>query len=218
MSKHNKTNKDINIIYLGIYKWDSEKPIRISQIFNSSLFSIFTKSSISDLCSSITRYLVKSSPPGTQKNIICTEEMNYAYFTNNHTIFINTNQHGICYTILATKEYPDRLLLNLVSDADKEIEKSLSDNIIKCTHGDINIRLNDIEELIIFNKLLNNDKISQIDNDLDDIKNIMVENISSILETGEKLGTLIDKSEELEITSRRFVDDSKKLNSCCLIL
>ena len=218
MSTNSKDTKNAEkyMTSFGIYKWQSEKPIRILQIFNSYNFSIFTRSSVSNLCSSMTRYLVKSSPPGTQKNIICTEQMDYSYFTNNHKIFINTNEKGISYVLLTTANYPNRLLLSIIMDTEKELQKY--NDIINCTHSDLDIKLHTIEESITKNSLLNNDKISQIQDNLHDTKEIMVENISNILKNGEKLETLIDKSEELENLARNFNRGSAKLNSCCFIL
>ena len=46
---------------------------------------------------------------------------------------------------------------------------------------------------------------------LDDVKNVMVQNIEMVLERGEKLELLVDKSEQLQLDSFRFQKSSKKL-------
>lgn len=194
-------NQKENIQYIGIYKWDIENPTRISEIFNTFNFSIFIRSSVNQLCSSITRYLVKSCPPNTRKNIICTEKLDYSYFTNNHKIFINTNNNNISCAIITLNDFPNQSLLNITNNIE---------NIINSTKDNINIKLDDI--------LINNDKISSINENLSEIKDIMVENISNMLSKGEKLDTLIDKAEQLEMNSMKFHHGSKSLNSCCLIL
>ena len=61
-------------------------------------------------------------------------------------------------------------------------------------------------------------KCDQIQNQLDDTKYIMVNNISLILRRGEKIEDLLIKSQHLEDNSRNFIIKTKKLNSCCIIL
>lgn len=60
-----------------------------------------------------------------------------------------------------------------------------------------------------------NDTICKIQNDLDDIKDIMHQNIDQILKNGETLDSLMDKSQDLSATSKQFYTQAKKANSCC---
>lgn len=62
------------------------------------------------------------------------------------------------------------------------------------------------------------EKINDIHKTINITKNIMIDNISKILENGEKIEDLLEKSIELEKTSRKFVINTKELNSCCVIL
>lgn len=55
------------------------------------------------------------------------------------------------------------------------------------------------------------DQFSSVQKKLDDVKNVMVQNIEMVLERGEKLELLVDKSEQLQLDSFKFQKSSKKL-------
>jgi vesicle-associated membrane protein 7 len=57
----------------------------------------------------------------------------------------------------------------------------------------------------------NADSFTQINDKLDDVKNVMVQNIESVLERGEKLELLVDKSERLQQQSFQFAKSANKL-------
>jgi vesicle-associated membrane protein 7 len=57
------------------------------------------------------------------------------------------------------------------------------------------------------------DEISRINNKLDLTKTVMVENIEKILERGEKLELLVDKTDQLQQQAFKFEKSSKQLKS-----
>ena len=57
------------------------------------------------------------------------------------------------------------------------------------------------------------DTFAQVNHKLDDVKNVMVANIESILERGEKLELLVDKTEQLQQSSFQFMRSSRKLKN-----
>ena len=59
------------------------------------------------------------------------------------------------------------------------------------------------------------DKLTKIQKDLDDIKDIMHKNIDEVLKRGENLDSLMDKSNDLSATSVQFFKKAKKNNACC---
>ncbi|XWV25888.1 synaptobrevin YKT6 [Tupanvirus soda lake] len=61
-------------------------------------------------------------------------------------------------------------------------------------------------------------KCRQIQNELDDIKYILVENIDSLLKRGEKMDDLVSRTQYLSNESKKFYDKTKKLNRCCVII
>lgn len=55
------------------------------------------------------------------------------------------------------------------------------------------------------------DQFAQIHHKLDDVKNVMVQNIEMVLERGEKLELLVDKTDQLNATAFTFEKSSRKL-------
>ena len=55
------------------------------------------------------------------------------------------------------------------------------------------------------------DSFAQVNSKLDDVKNIMVQNIEMIMERGEKLELLVDKTDKLQSQAFKFERSSKQL-------
>ena len=62
------------------------------------------------------------------------------------------------------------------------------------------------------------DKIEQINEQLAQTKEILIDNIDKILDRGEHIDVLLQKSETLSMDSKEFAIRAKKLNSCCVLL
>ena len=59
----------------------------------------------------------------------------------------------------------------------------------------------------------NVDGLSAVKNQIEDVKNVMVENIEKVLERGEKIELLVDKTDRLNQQAFQFVSNSKKLRT-----
>jgi vesicle-associated membrane protein 7 len=57
------------------------------------------------------------------------------------------------------------------------------------------------------------DKLAKIKGEVEQVKGIMVENIERVLERGEQIDLLVDKSENLDVNARLFKKSSTKLRS-----
>ena len=55
------------------------------------------------------------------------------------------------------------------------------------------------------------DTFAEVNSKLDDVKNIMVQNIEMVLERGEKLELLVDKTEKLQAQAFKFQSSSRQL-------
>ncbi|XP_019170653.1 PREDICTED: VAMP-like protein YKT61 isoform X3 [Ipomoea nil] len=62
------------------------------------------------------------------------------------------------------------------------------------------------------------DKLLKIQRELDETKIILHKTIDSVLERGEKLDSLVEKSSDLSAASQMFYKQAKKTNQCCTIL
>jgi len=62
------------------------------------------------------------------------------------------------------------------------------------------------------------DKILKLDRQLEETKDILYKTIDAVLQRGEKLDDLVDKSAALSQQSKMFYKQAKKTNSCCVIM
>lgn len=62
------------------------------------------------------------------------------------------------------------------------------------------------------------DKLTKIQRDLDETKITLHRTIESMLERGEKLDNLVEKSSDLSMASQMFYKQARKTNSCCKMM
>ncbi len=62
----------------------------------------------------------------------------------------------------------------------------------------------------------NADQFASVGNKIEDVKNIMVDNIEKVLERGEKIELLVDKSEQLQQQAFKFHTSSKQLKNAMI--
>jgi synaptobrevin family protein YKT6 len=61
----------------------------------------------------------------------------------------------------------------------------------------------------------NADKLVKVQNELDETKVVLHKTIDSVLERGEKLDNLVDKSSDLSMASQMFYKQARRHNQCC---
>ena len=114
-------------------------------------------------------------------------------------IYIYTHNNRI-YIVLADEEYPKIAILEFI----QELIINEQDAFEKIWQK--------YQDPIQINKIL------QVKKNLEDTKKIMLDSVDKILERGEKIEDLIDKTDQLNTSSEVFRIKAKQLNSCCNIL
>lgn len=67
------------------------------------------------------------------------------------------------------------------------------------------------------NEILQHFKTKQIMSELDENKKVLLRSISKIIERGERIEDLVEKTESLSVQSKLFFKNSRQFNSCCWI-
>lgn len=173
--------------------FDKDKKIKYS---NHNLDDVFV----------LYRYMVKNEIETVSLKIINTIKLDNFYKINESINNIHLSIYGYYikekYIIVITdKEYPQLTIYNLYNDIKNELT---------------------IHELNIlwykYQNPLNSDKIQLIKSELDQTKITLIESIEKLIERGEKLSDLVDKTNQLDIESLKFRNKAKNLNRCCIIL
>ena len=153
-------------------------------------FSFIYRPKIKETIETITNELIKNIKINSYYKI--TENNKYM----NMNIYCNTF-NGF-YVAITDLTYPETTLLNLLNDLTK-----MDANYEKL----FNLYQNPMEV----------DKICKIKSELNDVKDVLINDIDKLLERGETIEDLMIRTTKLEETSKTFVHETEKLNKCCYI-
>ncbi|KAI5953614.1 YKT6 [Candida jiufengensis] len=201
----------MKVYYIGILKSNGDKTIELTSSRDLSQFSFFERNGVSQFMTFFAETVAQRTPKGQRQSV---EEGNYI----GHTY---TRSEGLSGVIITDKEYPVRPAYTLIN---KILEEYLSlhptnqwENITETTP-----ELNYQSQLDIYLKKYQDpsqaDSIMKVQQELDDTKVVLHKTIEGVLQRGEKLDALVDKSEALSSSSRMFYKQAKKTNSCCIIM
>lgn len=175
-----------------------------------SQFSFFERSSVSQFMTFFSETVSQRTPAGQRQSI---EEGNYV----GHTY---TRLEGLSCVVITDKEYPVRPAYTLIN---KILDEYLSAHPPKqwehATETTAALAYPQLDDYIKkYQDPTQADSIMRVQQELDDTKIVLHKTIESVLQRGEKLDTLVDKSEALSLSSRMFYKQAKKTNSCCVIV
>ncbi|XP_013383040.1 synaptobrevin homolog YKT6-like [Lingula anatina] len=135
-----------------------------------------------------------------------------------YMVHVYVRADGLAGVLIADHEYPVRVaftLLNKVLDEFSEkfpkIEwGTVEENTVQFSNAD--------DYLVKYQNPKEADAMTRLQADIDETKIILHNTIEAVLQRGEKLDDLVDKSEGLSTQSKAFYKTAKKTNSCCVIL
>ena len=171
-------------------------------------FIISKKKGIRELCTFIARNSFSRANKG---KIINVQHKGYFF-----TIVTNYEGLSIC-AVFNNNKYPLRVLHRILKNLLVLYIKEHGDKW-KDINNDLQLPLEDLAaKLKEYADPTKVDKIYKINKDLDYTKIIMHQNIDKVLERGEKIEDLVERSKDLSKSSKKFYKTTRKMNSCCLI-
>ncbi|KAI9645283.1 palmitoyltransferase [Ciborinia camelliae] len=124
---------------------------------------------------------------------------------------------GVCGIIISDHEYPALVAHQLLS---KVVDEFLNAHP-RSEWADSNPTLSfpELNDYIVkYQDPQQADSIMKIQKELDETKIVLHKTIESVLERGEKIDTLVAKSDGLSAQSKMFYTQAKKQNSCCVAM
>ena len=180
----------------------------LSIIYNLNEYYFYERGGISGLCNFVSRTAFHKVDPVKFEAI----EHRGLY------IYCLTKEHLCSCAILTNKEYPLRVIHHLLTKIIEDYKYKYGD-LWKITKKDNEFKLDSLNDYIKqYQDPKNVDKISNIKYQLEDTKDIIMKSIDKVLARGEQLDDLIEKTNDLSKSSKRFYKTTKKLNRCCIIL
>ena len=131
---------------------------------------------------------------------------------------------GIAGILIANADYPrlvaHGILSKIVDEFVSSHPKSSYQDKVKDAKGyEDPIPWPPLEEYIKkYQKPEDVDSITRAQQELNETKIILHKTIESVLERGEKIDNLVQKSDGLSASSKMFYQQAKKQNSCCVVM
>jgi len=199
----------MKLLYISIMKHQGEDklPIALASAENLDSFSYFTRGTIREHIEFGTRTVCQRTKAGFRQSVGLKDIP--------FLVLAHVRTDGLSAMLVADEEYPDRVafsvLTKVMADFDKatvgkwkNVEKDIADQpqFLKTA-------------LTEYQNPENGDKLMKLQNSINEVKQIMHKNIDDILRRGETLDTLMDKSEDLSVTSVQFFKTARRQNQCC---
>lgn len=201
----------MRVLHISIMRFtrDSTDPVVLCQAAELSEFGFFEKPTVRQMLQFFSRTVVARINAGQRITIEQEQMKEYQVHA-----FVRTD--GLAATTTCDKEYPARAAFNMLG--------SLMEQFTATASGwQTEMRHDFIEFLPLANALkaaqdpASYDKIIKIQNDLNDTTIVLHQTIDNLLERGEKLDSLVERSDDLSRQSKLFYKQARKTNSCCIV-
>ncbi|XP_065183660.1 synaptobrevin homolog YKT6-like [Sycon ciliatum] len=174
--------------------------------YDLTSFGYFQRSKVQEFMVFTGQVLVERTHAGERKSVKEQEYLCHVYVRSDNTGAV----------LIADQEYPQRVAFTFLN---KVLEQFVTDFPRRpLPSGEAQTYPVVAELLKKYQDPKQADSISKVQAELDETKIILYDTIESVLQRGEKLDDLVQKSEYLSYTSKTFYQEAKKTNSCCLIL
>lgn len=185
----------------------NDNAVTLASAYYLNDFMFWERSSARDIIRFVSREVVNRLQLGSRDSIIHQGHLCHAY----------VRFDNLSCAIISDEEYPQRVVFTLIHDIINKFE--FKEFPWKNVISDTEFTFDCLKELLIeFQDPKEADKLLKIQEDLDQTKETVIRTIDQLFDRGEKLEILAAKSDDLSFQSRVFVDKSKDMNSCCVIL
>ncbi|KAF2225521.1 Longin-like domain-containing protein [Elsinoe ampelina] len=199
----------MKILYIGILKNEDKPAVELCAERDLSSYSRFTRTSIGEFMSLFSKTVAERTRPGQRQDV---EEQSYTFHAYART-------EGVAGIIISDHEYPALVAHQLLS---KILDEFLSKYPRSAYQGNVTggeLAFPQLKEYIQkYQDPAQADSIMKIQKELDETKIVLHKTIESVLERGEKIDSLVAKSDGLSAQSKMFYTQAKKQNSCCVVM
>ncbi|RIB23808.1 synaptobrevin-like protein ykt6 [Gigaspora rosea] len=194
----------MKIYSITVFSTENEEAVNLTGEYELSGFGFFQRGSVQEFMKFFSKTVAERTRPGQRLSV---EENNYIFYSYART-------EGIAGVIICDNEYPQRVALSLLSKILDEFLGKFARNTWKPQ----TISYPELKNYLIkYQDPKEADQIIKVQEQLDETKQVMNKTIESLLQRGEKLDDLIDRSQEISFQSKAFYKQARKTNSCCTI-
>ncbi|KAJ3828696.1 snare-like protein [Lentinula raphanica] len=180
----------------------------LSNASDLSQFSFYQKGSVAEFMSFFARTVAERTPQGQRQSV---QENNYTAHVYNRG-----GAESLAAVIITDQEYPVRpafsLLTKILDEFTAKVPQSSFGNPSSISFPEIQVYVTKYQDPT------QADTIMRVQQELDETKIVLHKTIESVLERGEKLENLVDRSNALSAQSKMFYKTAKKQNDCCVVM
>eukprot|EP00804_Cyclotella_cryptica_P018557 CCRYP_004353-RA/>CCRYP_004353-RA protein AED:0.21 eAED:0.21 QI:364/1/1/1/0.5/0.33/3/1187/223 len=165
----------------------------------------YTATSVTGNFPTVTRVLLAKIPPVDGRMTYVYDEYTFHYVV----------EHGICFLCMSDEQNKHRVPFAFLQDIKSLFTHKYG---LEIPQRAIAFSLNEEfsrtikERMDYYNNAGSNvDNIAAVKNQIEDVKGVMVENIEKVLERGEKIELLVDKTDRLNQAAFKFESSSRNL-------
>ncbi|KAJ1797526.1 palmitoyltransferase [Coemansia sp. RSA 2399] len=137
----------------------------------------------------------------------------------NHVAHVLRSSHNLCVVAVTDMEYPAMVARSLVGKINSGFGEQYSSRTVDDATTKDQLEFEPLKDYLVkYQDPQQADTIMQVQKELDDTKVVMHQTIESLLLRGEKLETLVEKSNDLSVQSKTFYKTAKKTNACCIVM
>ncbi|MCJ1441440.1 MAG: palmitoyltransferase [Stictis urceolatum] len=198
----------MKLYYIGILKNETRPAVELCAEKELGDYSRFTRGSISEFMTMFSKTVAERTKPAQRQDV---EEQSYTFHAYGRT-------EGVAGIIISDKDYPALVAHQLLSKVcDEFLTKHPRTSYASASPSPLPFP--ELKEYIVkYQDPQQADSIMKIQRELDETKITLHKTIESVLERGEKIDTLVEKSNDLSSQSRMFYTQAKKQNSCCTLM
>ncbi|PRP80471.1 synaptobrevin domain-containing protein [Planoprotostelium fungivorum] len=146
------------------------------------------------------------------EKIPATPDSKAVYVYERH-VFHYMVSNGITFMCMADESFGRRVPFAFLEDLQKRFHSTYGEHAKMAHSYSLNSDMSKIMKSLMekYSSTTEVDKINKIKNEIDETKNVMVANIEKVLERGERIELLVDKTEDLNRNALQFKKSSTAL-------
>jgi len=199
----------MQIFYIGVIKNETRPAVELCVEKKLDSFGRFTRNNYGEFMTTFAKTVAERTQPGQRQDV---EEQNYTFHAYGRT-------EGVAGIIISDKEYPALVAHQLLSKIVDEFLSKHPRSEYSGSPAPGSLAFPELREYATkYQDPQQADSIMKIQRELDETKIVLHKTIESVLERGEKIDKLVEKSNDLSTQSKMFYSQAKKQNSCCVLM
>lgn len=189
---------------LVLYKGVNSASI-LKSAYDLQSFSFFQRGSVQEFMTFVSKTMVERTQQASRQSVKEGEYMLQVY----------VRADNLAGVLISDHEYPNRVAHTLITKILDEFSAAVpASGWVTADETTVDFPVLP-QYLARYQNPREADALTKIQNDLDETKIILHDTIKAVLERGEKLDDLVEKSNSLSMHSKAFYKTARKTNSCC---